>query len=142
MRVRTLTAIPSARGIIPAGIIIEIPESVMRKLKGKVTEVTPLLDDNPSHTSADDLNSATIVNRIGDVMQEKAWPPDIQSLIDWFSTLEPPPEPFYLADYMKVLDPIKFFEQLRFEIKIGPAGPRARLGTLQSDLKKLKAYFN
>lgn len=128
MRVRTLTAIPSARGVIPAGIIIEIPESVMLRLKGKVTKVTPSIDDSPSQKS--------------DLKEEQAWPPDIQSLIDWFSTLEPPPEPFHLADHMKVLDPKKFFDQLQQEIKTGPKGPRARLGTLQSDLQKLKEYIN
>jgi len=36
MKVKTLTEIPSARGIIPAGRIIEIPSAVMEKLKGKV----------------------------------------------------------------------------------------------------------
>lgn len=102
----------------------------MLRLKGKVTAVTP--------SSFDDNNPSQKL----DLRQEKAWPPGIQSLIDWFSTLEPPPEPFYLTDHIKVFDPKKFFEQLRQEIKTGPAGPRARLGTLQSDLKKLKAYFN
>jgi hypothetical protein len=66
-----------------------------------------------------------------------SWPSDIQSLIDWFLTLVPPPEPFYLADHIKVIDPIKFFEKLRSEIEAGPTGPRARLGTLQSDLRAL-----
>ena len=31
---------------------------------------------------------------------------------------------------------------LRWEIQTGPTGPRARMGTLQSDLRKLKAYLN
>ena len=36
MKVRALTEIPTAKGIIPAGQVIEIPPSVMEKLKGKV----------------------------------------------------------------------------------------------------------
>lgn len=36
MKLRTLAEIPSAKGIIPAGQIIEIPLSVTEKLKGKV----------------------------------------------------------------------------------------------------------
>jgi len=42
MRVRTLVEIPSTKGIIPAGQIIEIPSAVMKKLRGKVEPiVTP-----------------------------------------------------------------------------------------------------
>lgn len=39
MKVKTLTKIISAKGIIPAGKIIEIPVSVMEKLKGKVIPI-------------------------------------------------------------------------------------------------------
>jgi hypothetical protein len=70
------------------------------------------------------------------------WSPEVQSLVDWFLTINPPPEPFYLENHLHVLDPAKFFDVLRHEIKSGPSGPRARMGTLQSDLRQLKEYFN
>ena len=70
------------------------------------------------------------------------WPPEVQFLVDWFLTLEPPSEPFYLAPHLRVVGPGKFFESLRREIETGPMGPRARMGTLQWDLRKLKAYLN
>jgi hypothetical protein len=44
--------------------------------------------------------------------------------------------------HIHVADPVKFFSSLRREIAAGPGGARARMGTLQSDLRKLKAYLN
>lgn len=70
-----------------------------------------------------------------------AWPPKAQLLVDWFLTLDPPSAPFYLEPHIHVLDPAKFFEKLRHEIEVGPRGPRTRTGALQSDLQKLKTYF-
>ena len=62
----------------------------------------------------------------------------MQSLADWFITLEPPSEPFYLEAHQHVVDPVEFFHSLRKDIQGGPGGARARLGTLQTDLRKLK----
>ena len=70
------------------------------------------------------------------------WPPDAQSLVDWFMTQEVPVEPFLLEPHLRVAEPGKFFDSLRREIEAGPRGPRARMGTLQWDLQKLKAYLN
>ena len=70
------------------------------------------------------------------------WPPEVQSLVEWFMIQEAPVEPFYLEPHLRVVGPDKFFESLQREIETGPRGPRARLGTLQSDLRKLKAYLN
>jgi hypothetical protein len=70
-----------------------------------------------------------------------SWPPDVQSLVDWFLTLEPI-APFELEPHIHVADPVKFCAALRREIQTGPTGPRARMGTLQSDLRKLKVYLN
>lgn len=81
----------------------------------------------------------TIIDPIAPI--RTIWPPEVQSLIDWFTNMEPPLEPFNVPNLGKVIDPVKFFEQLRREIEIGPRGPRARMGTLQSDLRKLKAYL-
>jgi hypothetical protein len=41
------------------------------------------------------------------------WAPEAQSLINWFVSTNPPPEPFYLQDHLHVRDPVKFFEALR-----------------------------
>jgi hypothetical protein len=58
MRVKTLIEIPSARGIIPVGQIIEIPPTVMEKLKGKVE-----LLHSRSHTPNPNTASAEIVEK-------------------------------------------------------------------------------
>lgn len=71
-----------------------------------------------------------------------AWPADVKPLVDWFLKLELPVKPFYLEAHQYIVDPAKFFESLGQEIQSGPKGPRARMGTLQSDLWKLKASLN
>jgi len=70
------------------------------------------------------------------------WPSDVQSLVDWFMIQKPPTEPFLLEPHLWVVGPGKFFESLRCEIETGPRGTRARMGTLQWDLRNLKAYLN
>ena len=76
------------------------------------------------------------------VVVKASWPPEDQNLVDWFLTLDQPMEPFYLEPHRKIVDPVKFFSALRMDITAGPAGPRARMGTLQCDLRKLNAYLN
>lgn len=72
-----------------------------------------------------------------------AWPPDVQSLVDWFLTLEPRLiSPFHLEDHRHISDPVKFCAALRLDISRGPTGPRARYGALQDDLRKLKSHFS
>lgn len=70
------------------------------------------------------------------------WPTEAQMLIDWFKELEPPAAPFYQEPHILVIDPEKYFAALRREIQTGPTGPRARMGTLQADLRVLRAKFN
>jgi len=135
MRVKTLIEIPSARGIIPAGQIIEIPSAVMVKLKGKVE---PL--QGCSHTPKAKPTIAEIVESEKNV--KAIWPSEVQVLMDWFMELESPVAPFYLEPHRKVIDPEKFFASLRREIQTGPTGPRARMGALQADLRVLRAKFN
>lgn len=70
------------------------------------------------------------------------WPPKVQALVDWFLNLESREiKPFHLESHIHVTDPLKFFEALRREIKTGEKGARAKMGTLQSDLLKLKEYL-
>ena len=70
------------------------------------------------------------------------WPPEVQSLVNWFMTLTPPTESFCLEPHLLIADPVKFFQSLRREIETGPRGPRARRGALQWDLWDLKASLN
>jgi hypothetical protein len=71
------------------------------------------------------------------------WSPEIQALVDWFLKLEPREiKPFRLEPHIHVADPVQFFESLRREIETGPGGARAKIGTLQDDLRKLKTYLN
>ena len=71
-----------------------------------------------------------------------AWSLDVQPLVNWFMIQEAPVEPFLLEPHLLVLDTGKLFDSLRREIETGPEGARARMGSLQSDLQKLKAFLN
>lgn len=55
MRVKVIAALPTAKGIIPAGRIIEIPDQLLAKLTGKVeaindTEVNQISTSDDYHT--------------------------------------------------------------------------------------------
>jgi hypothetical protein len=91
-------------------------------------------------TSIEGITPVAIVEHEPNV--HASWPSDVQSIANWFLELESPTESFCLGAHMTVTDPEKFFATLRQEIKTGPSCPRGRMGTLQSDLRKLKEYFN
>ena len=113
--------------------------------KNELNELTSssVIDNSPStELRPPEGKSLTRDNRVPIINVDETWPAKTQSLVDWFLTLDPPPEPFYLENHLHVLDPAKFFDTLRHEIESGPSGPRARTGTLQSDLRQLKEYFN
>ena len=119
-----------------------------RKSGSPPDTVRPLIDELRK-------NKAEVVNILkmgsaGDTIEKSqppsnvkaVWPPDAQSLVDWFMTQEVPVEPFLLEPHLRVAEPGKFFDSLRREIEAGPKGPRAKMGTLQWDLRKLKACLN
>ena len=71
------------------------------------------------------------------------WQPEVQSLVDWFLTLDPPAEPFYLENHRHIVNPEKFFSSLHMDIKAGPDGPRGnRNGALIYDLMTLKKILH
>lgn len=103
----------------------------LRKHKAEVVNILKMgRPDAPDEKSEPQSNVKTV------------WPPDVQSLVDWFMIQGAPVEPFFLEPHLRVVDPGKFFESLRCEIETGPIGPRARLRALQWDLRNLKAYLN
>ena len=102
----------------------------LRKYKAEVVDILKMRGDTITLTE----KSQSRAN------MKAAWPSKDQSLLDWFMTVEAPTEPFYLEPHRKIVDPVKFFSALRMDITAGPDGPRARMGTLQCDFRKLKAY--
>lgn len=111
----------------------ELARLLIYRLKKYKTEAVAILKKGDVVTPTDQPPQQLNVNT--------SWPPDVQSLIDWFMGLEPPAEPFHIEPHMKVIDPEKYFAKLRREIKTGPLGPRARTGALQWDLRNLKCIF-
>lgn len=63
------------------------------------------------------------------------WAPEVEALIARFHELGPAAEPFELAPWAQVTDPVKFHETLAREIALGPEGVRARRGSMESELK-------
>ena len=104
----------------------------LRKYKAEVVDILKMRGDTITLTE----KSQSRAN------MKAAWPSKDQSLLDWFMTVEAPTEPFYLEPHRHVVGPAKFFSALRMDITAGPAGPRAKMGSLQSDLRELKARLN
>ena len=71
-----------------------------------------------------------------------SWPPEVQCLIDWLMTLEPPKESFNLEPHIHIVDPVKFFSALRMDIEAGPEGARGKHGALMHDLMTLKKILH
>jgi len=97
-----------------------------------------------SHHEKNELNehaSPPVYEDTSPQKERPPCPPEIQALFEWFTTLDPPSAPFHLEAHQHIVDPVKFFMTLRREIEASQTGPRAKLGTLQSDLQKLRAYF-
>jgi hypothetical protein len=103
----------------------------LRKYKAEVVNILKMGSTDATTEKSDSQSTVKVL-----------WPPDVQSLVDWFMIQGAPVEPFFLEPHLRVIDPGKFFESLRREIETGPIGPRARLGALQWDLRNLKAYLN
>ncbi len=103
----------------------------LRKNKAEVVKILKMgSTDVPTEKSESQSNVKAV------------WSQDVQSLVDWFMTQEVPVEPFLLEPHLRVVDPGKFFESLWREIEAGPRGPRSKMGTMQWDLRKLKACLN
>lgn len=88
-----------------------------------------------------DLIPAVIVKPYG-ANVKALWPPEVQSLVNWFMELEPLTEPFYLEPHIRVIDPDKYFKSLRREIAMSSSCPRGRNGALIYDLKILRKIIH
>jgi len=113
------------------------PESVctlIAELRESKEEVISLLK------MADHLSSAEKIDYGPN--RKPQWPSKIEELIAGFKRLDRPVAPFYLELHRWIIDPEKFFQALDRDIDQGPMGPRARMGTLQSDIRKMKIYFH
>ena len=116
----------------------------------KVFPVDGRISENINHANIPDKSDKTTAQRndslpelkpIVRVHTSRQWGIEMQELIEWYRATPKPTGPFYLENHQHIMDPEKFFSSLRQEIQTGPTGPRARMGALQSDLQKLKAYF-
>jgi hypothetical protein len=112
----------------------ELATNLLTELKKYKAEAVNILKMGDTITPTEKTQSGANMKTV--------WLPEVQSHVDWFATLKEPTEPFYLEPHRKIVDPVKYFSALWMDITAGPAGPRARMGSLQCDLRKLKAYLN
>ncbi|MFM9964458.1 MAG: hypothetical protein ACKV2Q_24925 [Planctomycetaceae bacterium] len=68
------------------------------------------------------------------------WNAETAELLAWFQNAggSLPVEPFDLCSGCRVVELSRFYASLGREIDRGPTGMRARLGTLQADLRRLR----
>jgi len=75
-----------------------------------------------------------------DPIPQADWGPGGELLVTWFleeGQYRIPAEPFMLTSWIKVTNPEKFRESIKFDISCGPAGPRNRYGAAVEDLRRL-----
>jgi len=70
---------------------------------------------------------------------ERKWDAETAALIERFMKMQLATSGFELRSGVTVIDPVKFHECLRLDIVAGPGGARARLGSLQNDLRDYMA---
>jgi hypothetical protein len=125
------------------GYLLNIAKKIQTPVRG-AANISLVVDNKPSteknaYTTKPNIVPPAIVEP--GAIVKALWPPEVQSIVDWFMTLDLPTEPFFLEAHRHVVDPEKFFQSLRQDIEAGLDGPRARMGTLQYDLQKLKVLY-
>ena len=103
-----------------------------------VTEATSEADAVSAFVASEFLPSPIPPTRLAD--SPGTWNAEAAELVTWFQTAGEslPVEPFDLCSGCRVVEPARFYASLRTEIATGPTGTRARLGTLQVDLRRLR----
>ena len=69
------------------------------------------------------------------------WDPETAALIAWFSTTEPPAQPFELQRSVTVAVPAQYWQYLRQDIAAGSNRARGKTGALLDDLRRLHKLF-
>ena len=102
-----------------------------------VSETTAEADSEAAFVPSEWQPSPIAPTRPADLLA--TWNADAAELVTWFQTAGDrlPVEPFDLCSGCRVVEPARFYASLRSEIATGPTTPRARLGTLQADLRRL-----
>lgn len=73
--------------------------------------------------------------------KKASWTEEEQALISWFlSEKNLPTQEFELFPGQTVTDTEKFFQAIAADIKDGYDGPRAHMGSLQADLRMVRAF--
>ena len=103
-----------------------------------VTETTAEADAVSAFVASEFLPSPIPPTRLAD--SPGTWNAEAAELVTWFQNAGDslPVEPFDLCSGCRVVEPARFYASLGTEIATGPTGPRARLGTLQVDLRRLR----
>ena len=75
-----------------------------------------------------------------DLISQVKWGTEVEPLVNWFLDEGQhilPAEPFMLTSWIKVTNPERFRESIKFDISCGPDGPRNRYGAVEADLRRL-----
>lgn len=106
-----------------------------------VTEATAEVDAESAIVASEFLPRPTAPAPLAD--SPPTWNAEAAELVTWFQTAGDslPVEPFDLCSGCRVVEPARFYGSLRSEIATGPIEARARLGTLQADLRRLRSMM-
>ena len=118
----------------------------LEKLKKKTQDLPPEelkeLKKAPSFSFCSSSQGGYPENRWYNVENRPQTPPEWDTetavLVRWFEVALLSASPFDLQPYIRIVNPTRFYRSLRIDIAAGPAGPRARTGAMQADLRRLR----
>ena len=90
--------------------------------------------------AAEDRKAVDMPTRVEAVVSERSndWPAALADFVLLLAPDDLPVEPFELNPWTTVVDRGEFLRWLQADIRRGHTGPRARLGSLQTDLRQLR----
>jgi hypothetical protein len=131
--------VPTVRGVkclAPAGTMTKDLKAVIVAKRDEIREL--LLQE----ASPDDLAAEIDFDTSEPIPPSPAtWPADVGALADFvmlLSVQDLPTAPFELDSGRTVVDTSKFLRSLHGDVRCGADGPRAKLGSLQSDLQLVR----
>ncbi|HLN26205.1 MAG TPA: hypothetical protein VK395_00515 [Gemmataceae bacterium] len=122
-----------------------LPDALRQQIQGQRAEILAILRANRPELHDESFKKpqeqTSAAQSLADLSTNRE--AELQELVKWFleSHIDLPVQPFDLYAWQKIVDPPKWYAALLQDINCGPCGARARMGTMASDLHRLRELF-